>query len=463
MTKTLSVKTKQNSKSKKHKTKRSQAHKINKHSSTIYKSISVNKMLKKIPKHNVSATIFHKYFENAKPLIDDNNFHKNNLNILTQIPSQLYNNPLIFSDHAPIVYNINKDIIIIWNIGQWGCEKYSDGLNYIYNHKINMKRRENYYEYTARLENIINVLEALLKRYPTAYFCLQEVPTFFLNSDTPNNLTLDYIIKGASSKLNSMLDKHLQNNINIILLGKLMTDVLVMFYSKLKKHFTIHKFIDTTNSNSIIIYGKQSHEIKPLELYPAIREDNKFRNYRAQGIYNIHDTIMNAYISVHFLYNNDEKNAEIITDIFKTILTKLVNDNTHSVITTNVFLCGDFNRDYTFKYIDQKQSFYENCTTSINKVLLNTDFAQFYISNIDINKTSGNSTSYGDNMQTKNDYQIDYVLKITLSIQEQKSSYKQKLHSSQDDYNSKLSLIIHKPPVVNEYIINTNNDYTFIH
>jgi hypothetical protein len=86
-----------------------------------------------------------------------------------------------YSDHAPIVYEINPFVnIITWNVGNFGNEEYS-GANMTYNHKFNLDRREEVDEYILRLMNIVSAMRELINVNKSAngklpfLFC-QELP-----------------------------------------------------------------------------------------------------------------------------------------------------------------------------------------------------------------------------------------------------------------------------------------------
>ena len=93
-----------------------------------------------------------------------------------------YNCITSYSDHAPIVYEINPFVnIITWNVGNFGNEEYGNGQNITYNHKFNLQRREKVDEYILRLMNIVSAMSDLInnnktqKGNPPFLFC-QELP-----------------------------------------------------------------------------------------------------------------------------------------------------------------------------------------------------------------------------------------------------------------------------------------------
>ena len=93
---------------------------------------------------------------------------RNGIHINDFYSSSPYNCITSYSDHAPIVYEINPFVkIITWNVGNFGNEEYGNGQNITYNHKFNLQRREKVDEYILRLMNIVSAMSVLINNNKT--------------------------------------------------------------------------------------------------------------------------------------------------------------------------------------------------------------------------------------------------------------------------------------------------------
>ena len=82
----------------------------------------------------------------------------------------------------PISYNINPFVnIITWNIANFGNEEFNYKGIITYNHKFNLKRKENVDEYIIRLINIVSSMRNIIDTNKTdrglnPYLFCQELP-----------------------------------------------------------------------------------------------------------------------------------------------------------------------------------------------------------------------------------------------------------------------------------------------
>jgi len=277
--------------------------------------------------------------------------HKLPTELQYQDKAQAPDNPLlIFSDHAPILYTVDEQEIIVWNIGQWGCEKHIDKTTkaITYNHKFYMGRRETFAEYNQRLINIISVLNQFVKKYPNAIFCLQEIPNMFIDFNVnEKGMTIDNLSNKIDKLFNDDDNQPDRDNI----LYEQMSGVQTMFYEALQQ-FMYNKEIDKDSSNVLIMYGNDNEnklQYNPLFIYKTQKGQINRNFNRADGFWYLDNyTHLIAFISVHFsypsTYKKKQQNAAIIIDIFNAII-KIIRHiqqiNTISNIT--VYMCGDFN------------------------------------------------------------------------------------------------------------------------
>ena len=338
------------------------------------------------------------------------------------------NNKLIYSDHAPILYTVDKHEIIVWNIGQWGCEKYSDNTgSTTYNHKYNMDRRETFGEYYKRLQNIISALNELVTKYPDAFFCLQEIPNMICDFNIFNNQTT--FIRHTNDKLIAILgDKKMEinthNNIiintnNTKIIRELQTHITMAqtyFYTEIENTFNYNNTINKNSSDVLIIHSKQHNiitGIKYLQIDSRFLELNK-----ADGFYyipNANNTELIAFISVHMKYVDEKSKNTLYYDNNKNSIEKLFGEiikKIKSIKKITVYMCGDFN-------IPSEGQYHDNCMEELIKkisdIFVNNGIViTLTYSSICDNSTTGSALS--DNKDTNNKYIIDYIIKINIDI-----------------------------------------------
>ena len=337
--------------------------------------------------------------------------------------------PLMFSD---ILYTVDTQQIIVWNIGQWGCEKHFDKItkNKTYNHKFNMDRRETFAEYKQRLINICGVLNQLVIKYPNAIFCLQEIPNifigFFINEKDKDKVVFNDPYQKSVALFNN--DPVPDPSVYIIfdedktqILYKQMLDVQTMFYTQLEDNFIYNKNIDKNSSNVLIMYGKHKQLIynEPifLNIYNIPENANEyiFSNNRADGFYMIKDTTeLIVFISVHFLYPIDykkmDKNATIIMHIFNAIINIIKKINT--ILQITVYMCGDFNTSSKQHNINMKSiNIFKHVKYLFlqNKIMITEINSSMY-------SPENAKSSLKDNIGGITEETIDYINKITISI-----------------------------------------------
>ena len=354
--------------------------------------------------------------------------------------------PLMFSDHAPILYTVDTvdtvdtQQIIVWNIGQWGCEKHFDNnaqnnaQNNTYNHKFNMIRRETFAEYKQRLINICGVLKQLVIKYPNAIFCLQEIPNifigFFLNDK--KKVAFNDLNKKGVALFNNIPGPVPDPRVYIIfdddkaqILYKQMLDVQTMFYTQLEDNFIYNKNIDKNSSNVLIMYGNNNTQLtynEPffLNIYNTYMPFNTliFSNNRADGFYMIKYTKeLIVFISVHMFYPFDDKNkyknANIIMDIFKAIINIIKTKKT--ILQITVYMCGDFNISSTQHYINMGSA---NIFKKVKNLFLHNKIMITEI-NSSMHGPPKAKSSLKDNFGGITEETIDYINKFNITINKQ--------------------------------------------
>lgn len=404
-----------------------------------------------------NAIIFHEYLSKHKITYGDELDTELEKNVLNNTYIQRPEIPLMYSDHAPILYTVDTHQIIVWNIGQWGCLYYTEPEK-TYNHKFNMNRRETFGEYIQRLKNIIDVLNTFVSTYPNAIFCLQEIPNMFINFNTDNkNITFN-----DPYKIKALFDKYIIEPVQTNTLHSQMLDVQTMFYTQLEDNFIYNKNIDKNSSNVLIMYGKykQLTYNKPffLNIYNKYEPLNTFifSNNRADGFYMIKDaTELIVFISVHMFYpfddknKNKNKNANIIMDIFKAIINII--DKIQKILQITVYMCGDFNISSKQHYINMESP---NIFKKVEDLFLKKQIMIKPITSSMHGPTIANS-SLKDNFGGITEETIDYINKFNITINKQTFTSKLSAHASIFKPTTPTpTTTLHRQPTINSMYLN---------
>lgn len=219
-----------------------------------------------------------------------------------------YGTTLMYSDHAPIIYNltnapvqIKNDYmsIITWNVGSFG-DFYNENTN-TYNHKFNLQATEILPDYNTRLENLVNAMKDLLdnnnpKKGPNHPFLFcQELP-FLIGGQ-----------KAAEAKASRTYFKTLLNDNGL----ELKCDIsdrnefgLIVKIGSNSQVFTVlnkEDYITNHYYNGKYIFPGAPGQSNPLPLgQVATKEWRRFEIY----YYNFRDNTY-YYVNIHAIYTED--------------------------------------------------------------------------------------------------------------------------------------------------------------
>ena len=276
---------------------------------------------------------------------------RNGIHINDFYSSSPYNCITSYSDHAPIVYEINPFVkIITWNVGNFGNEEYGNGQNITYNHKFNLQRREEVDEYILRLMNIVSAMSDLINNnktqkgnYPPFLFC-QELPQ--MNHGGPK------------------ADKSHQ-------------PMLIEIFNKLLEKHKL-KLIGFRDYECGLICDIDAPDILTYH-------DDLTQNSREQRYSYFSTSDQNTYyVNMHVAYNSD-----LEQDIIKCI-SKIISKSPGIKI-KRIFFLGDLNRS-----------------------LLHQNFDKLKMQNNFVIYTTPGNTGYSlaDNQGTQNEHNVDGVLQV---------------------------------------------------
>lgn len=301
---------------------------------------------------------------------------------------QEYGSSEPYSDHAPVLYNIDGQIIIIWNVACWAnkgpYEKEIDvSGNYViatrgdistkivnnayprvmhpeytYNHKFNSLKLENLLQYRQRLWNIVLAIKEMSMTYKDAIFLLQELPP---DTEYPASY-----LHEASKTLSIPMDK--TNPIIWAEAKKLMADAVIK-QNDLASEFesycvgellTIKK---TYASESLIVFTKSNNnrniiDLRNIDYGTLTGKMNAFLDSATNKV----------YISVHIPYKeygflsdgNPDINTVNVYREFDNIITQITTDYPNVIA---IYFGGDFNKPLSI-FNDTKYKYY---TTTDNQ------------------------------------------------------------------------------------------------
>jgi hypothetical protein len=143
-----------------------------------------------------------------------------------------YESGLMYSDHAPIIYNFANApepiknpclSIITWNVCAWGNQLHIDDKGKkSYNHKFNMQAKETIKDYKLRLVKLVEAMADLLDNNPPKgnnhpfLFC-QELPFISLSNQQIDIELREYFEETLKKKsLELLCDSDTQNEYGLI-------------------------------------------------------------------------------------------------------------------------------------------------------------------------------------------------------------------------------------------------------
>ena len=306
------------------------------------------------------------------------------LPITKYLSVERYDSHTNYSDHSPILYEINPYIkIITWNVANFGNITIQHSDPKIFNHKFYLDRTETLNEYVYRLVNIIYALRNLINTHKTQkghgpmIFC-QELPQLYHGQITQGNASPEAKYQTTLINLFSNL---LESN-NLTLIGDSITECNVIVDSD-----DIH----TTTEKLIFL---PENDINPGSGNLAPRYNYFYKNAPKGLVF---------YVNVHMKFSANF-NTEINTCI--DLIYKYCSDPLSPKKLSLIYFIGDFNRSLVSQQIVLNNLFNRSTFNYLQDSIIKGPGYKIYSTQEDA------SFSLGDNSGKKNATNVDYILQI---------------------------------------------------
>jgi len=267
----------------------------------------------------------------------------------TFLSSDQYDCITSYSDHAPIVYEINQYLkIITWNVGNFGNEQFGSVQKTTYNHKFTLSGTEQVDEYILRLMNIVSAMRELIND----------------NDNTSLNSKLPFLFCQELPQMEHggpRADRSHQ-------------PMLIEIFTKLLAKNGL-ALLGNPNYECGLIYDISQDP--PLIYYDDLTQYSRDKRYSYFSTQNQETYYVNMHVA--YKYNLEEEINTCIDEIKRV-----------SPAVKRIFFLGDMNRS-----------------------LLHQKFDGLHAKNFVIYTTPNNSSfSLADNKGTKNEHNVDGVLQV---------------------------------------------------
>jgi hypothetical protein len=312
--------------------------------------------------------------------------------IIEYLSQASYEGNTNYSDHSPILYEINEYIIIItWNVANFGNIQ----VGQTFNHKFNLARTETLSEYVHRLVNIVYALKKLIDTNKTRkesrgpmIFC-QELPQLYHGK-----------ISGGQQSEESEYQ-----------------ETLIKLFNNLLKSNGLTLIGDENTECNVIVDSEDVHTgIDKLVFVPEddINPPNgQFKNLapRYNYFYKIFKNNFIFYVNVHMQFdanfNTQINNCILLIKNYIENLSQVPGQVPGKLLM--IYFIGDFNRSLNYQDIQLVNLYHQ--TPNTNFVQLQ-DGAKIGPGFKIYSTLNDQSNSLSDNNGGLNNFNVDYILQI---------------------------------------------------